>query len=548
MIPNAVTHYQTCFKAYRENDDFRPLSTIRKIVYEWLLKKEKDRLCRNAKNDFFKECNWSNLYATHSSVGTNTVYNDNFTGWALRYTHLDSELVRGRYWHVDIGVKEEDDVATFYCRVSYAHSRYDLSVEHPIPSPNTPLFIRDIVAEKSGLKVYSREKEFRLFDRPVPIKSGHGMHLADWIKSRERRYAMIVFNPDSDVLIREARNLAYDLAGKSQVLVLDDDSELADELRLFLPKELKIIRGKFRVFYPLNPAFPRPHRHRWFDPLDPDYPTKRQGLVSSLLRFYHLEEPRTITNISEVGRMVNLEILRSRLRDSSARIQDLKEFEELWDSREREFEKREKDQKRETDYILTELEETESKRKRLQSRIYALEFSTSHKKKVEKDLLIKLKEELKSRVKNLHDVVDIFSRNFKDRLIFAEEAYKSAASYAQFKVLGRAFDMLYHIGTTLFDLKFEEDQPGDIATSFYNLSGFEFAMSEGKQSKKDNSIRATRQISVNGKQYEIWPHIKFGNKPPKILRVYIAFDNDLKKIVIGHVGKHLKNATTRSMK
>ena len=158
LIPNAVTHYQTCFKAYRENDAFKPLSTIRNIVYRWLLEKEKDPLCRDAKKDFFKKCNWDNLDATHSSVGTNTVYTDNFTSWAMRYTHHDSELGPGRYWHVDIGIKEEDAVATFYCRVSYAHSRYDLSIEHPIPPTNTPRFIRDIVAEKSGLKIIAEKK------------------------------------------------------------------------------------------------------------------------------------------------------------------------------------------------------------------------------------------------------------------------------------------------------------------------------------------------------------------------------------------------------
>ena len=35
----------------------------------------------------------------------------------MRYTHRDSDLGWGRSWYVDIGVKEEDAVATFYCRV-----------------------------------------------------------------------------------------------------------------------------------------------------------------------------------------------------------------------------------------------------------------------------------------------------------------------------------------------------------------------------------------------------------------------------------------------
>ena len=297
----------------------------------------------------------------------------------MRYTHLDSELGFGRYWHVDIGVKEEDAVATFYCRVSYARNQFDTSLEHPIPPTNTPRFIRDIVTEKSGLKVYSGDKAFRLFDKPVPVKIGYGKALADWIKSPERRYAMIVFNPDSDALEKEASCLAYDLAGKSQVLVLNDDSELAEELGLYLPKELWIRRGKYRIFYPLNPAFPRPNRHRWFNPLDSDYSTKREGLVSSLLRVYQLEEPRAITNISEVGRMVSMVVLKKRLSESSVRSQDMKEFQEMWESRERDFEEREKSLKRESEHWVSELEEKEYKVWRLQSKLSALEFTTPDK-------------------------------------------------------------------------------------------------------------------------------------------------------------------------
>ena len=388
-----------------------------------------------------------------------------------------------------------------------------LSIEHPIPTTNTPGFIRYIVAEKSGLKIYSREKEFGLFDKPVPVTIGYGKPLADWIISPERRYAIIVFNPDSDALEKEAKWLAYDLAGKSQVLVLNDDPELAEELRHYLPKELRINRGKYRIFYPMNPAFPRPNRHRWFNPLDSDYSTQRQGLVSSLLRVYQLEEPRAITNISDVGRMVSMEVLRRRLSDNSVRSQDLKEFEKMWDSREQEFEEREKTLKRESEHWMSGLEEKEHEVWRLESKLSALEFSTSHEQHEGDKLLL----ELKHRVENIPEMVDMFSRIFQDRLLFAEEAFKSAKDFANcpVPVLHRAFDLLYHVGTTLFNLKFEEDKPGDIATRFQAISGFEFAMSEGKQSKKDNSIRASRRISVNGKQYEIWPHIKLGNKPPQ---------------------------------
>lgn len=544
MIPNAITHYQTGFKVFETHEDYSPLNTIRNILYGWLLIKEKDRRCRNGKKDFFRKCDWKNLYGTHSSVATNTVYTDNEKAWGFRYTHHDRDLGPGRYWHIDIGVREEEGVATFYCRVSYARSHYDLSSEHPVPPTNTPRFIRDIVAKRSGLKVFSGEKEFRLFDQPVPITAGHGKDLAEWIESKNRRYAIIVFNPASDDMRGEASQMARDLAGKSQVLILDEDPDLADELRMFLHADLWVPRGKFRIFYPLNPAFPRPDRHRWFDPLGPDYQTKRQALVSSLLRVYNLEEPKSVTNISEVGRMVSMMNLRKRLSENSASGADMDEFQSMWDSREQDFEERESTLKQETEHWMSEVEQKEDELLKVKAKLSSLEFGQTR----STDASIELLPELKRHVRDLAGIVGVYSRIYGDRLIFADEAFKSASEFANCSILDRAWDMLQHVATTLYDLKFGDGEPGDIASQFQHASGFEYAKTEGKQSKADASICASRQITVNGKKYEIWPHIKWGTKPPKTLRIHFAFCEDSKKIVIGYVGEHMRNATTRGMK
>ncbi len=544
MIPNSITHYQTCFKVFESHEEYSPLSTIQNILFGWLLIREKDRLCRNAKKDFFRKCNWNNLYNTHSSVATNTVYADTYKAWAFRYTHPDSELGNRRFWHVDIGVKEEEGVATFYCRVSFARSHYDLTSEHPVPPTNTPRFIRDIVAKRSGLKVFCGEKQFRLFDQPVPIQAGYGKQLAEWIESRNRRYAIIVFNPATDEMRGEASALARDLAGKSQVFVLDEDPDLADELHRYLNADLWVPRGKFRIFYPLNPAFPRPDRHRWFDPLDPDYPSKREALVSNLLRVYHLEEPKSVTNISEVGRMVSMMGLRKRLSENSASDADMEEFQEMWDSREKDFEARESALKQESEHWMSEVEQKDDELRKVNAKLSSLEYGQSR----SSDVSIELLPELKRHVRDLAGIVGVYSRIHEDRLIFAEEAFKSAEDFSNCQILDRAWDILHHVATTLYDLKFGDGKSGDIASQFQHISGFEYAKTEGKQSKADASICASRQITVNGKEYEIWPHIKWGTKPPKTLRVHFAFCEETKKIVIGYVGEHMRNATTRGIK
>lgn len=544
MTPNAVTHYQTGFKVSESNEGYSPLFTLQKIIYKWLLSKEDDRLCKNEKNQFFKKCDWKNLYSTRSSVATNIVYGKNLKAWGFRYTHLDSTLGNRRYWHIDIAIKEESDIAIFYCRVSFARSHYDLTSEHPVPPTNTPRFVRDIVSKKSGLNVFCNEKEFRLFDQPIPITVGHGKHLAEWINSRNRRYTIIVFNPDSDQLKTEAHTIARELAGKSQVFVLDQDSNLAEELRIYLNSDLWVPRGRFRVFYPLNPAFPRPDRHRWFDPHDIDYPAKREAVISNLLRTYHLQESGSITNISEIGRMVSMINLRKRLSENAASDADMREFQVMWDSREKYFEEREAELIQESEHWMSEVEQKEDELHKVKTKLASFDFGQSQTSGGSIDLF----PELKRHIRDLPAIVEVFSRIYCDRIIFADEAFKSAEAFRNFQIPDRAWEMLRHIATTLYDLKFGEQKTGDIASQFQNISGFEYAKTEGKQSKADSSICASRKINVNGKDYEIWPHIKWGSKPPKTLRVHFAFCEETKKIVIGYVGEHMRNSTTRTIK
>ncbi|MGJ8641743.1 MAG: hypothetical protein ACSHYA_20300, partial [Opitutaceae bacterium] len=85
----------------------------------------------------------------------------------------------------------------------------------------------------------------------------------------------------------------------------------------------------------------------------------------------------------------------------------------------------------------------------------------------------------------------------------------------------------------------------DIAKCFEDISGYEYAKTEGPNSKNSSSIRQSRMISLDGRTYEIWSHIIHGNQEPKMLRVHFAYDDERKKIIVGYVGAHMENATSR---
>ena len=547
MITNAITHYQTSFQAKARENQHKPLKIIQKFVYEWLKNKEKDPICIRDKNNFFNKCAWNELKGTCSSVKTNKVYDDNdYVAWAMRYTHSDSDMGPERFWYVDIGVTQEKEIATFYTRISYARNQYATKLNYPVPPANTPRFIRNIVSSESGLKVFSRNEAFLLLDKPIKIVAGCGKALSDWIQSKDRIYPILVINPQSKAEEKEAWKLAQQLTGKCQVIALDEDPELALEIQHYLTYDLRIPRGRLRVFYPLDPNYPKSTRHRWFDLSKEEYSEERQGLVTNLLRTYSLKENTAVTDIYEIGRRISFIRIKKRLTENSIDQNDMIEFQKMWDQREQEHENKLQDLEAESSHWMTELESSKTENFELKSKLKSITSSLPQ-KEFKDELSEKLFTLLRSQISDLLSVVNVCKCYYYPKLIFADEAIKSAKSYSKCNVIPKAWDMFKHLAVTLYDLLFIKSYSGDLASAFESISGFEYAMTEGKQSKYDAAIRRSRLINVGGVSYEIWPHIKYGNKPTKMLRIHFAIDNHKKRLIIGYVGEHMENRTSKSI-
>ena len=539
MLTNALTQYQTSFRVLSK-DERPPFGGLQNIVYGWVLEKERDRYIREDKLSFFKRCDWNNLWDTRSSRATNFFTCNEFKAWAFRYVELDKELASSLFWYTDIGIKEENNQALFYARVSYSRNEHDLNSNFEAPQSSVPRFIRYIL--DGNYKTFSQGSAFGIFSRPIPVQEngkGHGKAIADIILSNTRRYPIIVCNGGGQILDREAQALARDLAGKCQVIQFLDNPELAEEFRMYLPKELWVTHGKLRVYFGISGINLRPHRHRFFDPSDPEYPSQRKGIINGLLRNHTLEEQGCIQNISEIGRLITLSKL-GRFKEENPGNKE--EVDEIYDLV-AEIEKERDEYKIQADYFAREHDSIEAQlRSERSKRIHFDQMQiTNDIDRSQLDFISKFS----NLPEALIDVVKCFAALHASKLVVSEAALTEAMSYKNFTEVSIAWEMFYHLTHTLHKLKFESDRALDLEKVFHEQSGYELSMSEGRQTKRNSRLMALRQIECDGKPYDITPHLKWGNSEPKMLRINFAFDEDLKKIIIGYVGPHLENATSR---
>lgn len=504
MILNALNQYQTSFRV-QSKDGKDAFPALQNIVYGWIREKEKDNLVQHDKKAFFTRCDWKNLFDTRSSIGTNIFLSEEYRAWAFRYAERDRTLGQRRNWYTDIGLKKIGDEVIFYARVSYARGQHDLSATSDVPESSIPRFIRYIL--KGPYRLYSSAPAFGLFDCPVPVESPeHGESIAQLIKSSARRYPLIVCNGASADLAREARDLAYKLAGKCQVILLGDNEELARNIGSNLPRDLWVAHGKLRVFFRISGLNLNPHRHRYYDIDDPSYPEQKKGIINGLLRNHALEEDGCIQNISEIGRLLTLSKLHRFKDENPDREAEVNEVYALVDQ----IEKERDDFKQQADYFAGEHDaiETELRKERAKN----LHFAAGNQLLAMNQSRIEFVESLTNLPGTLSEVVHCFRSFFPENVIFTEDALKAAESYSEFSEINSAWQMLYHLDQTLHSLKFESTDSIDLEKVFQEKSGYALAMSEGRQTKRNSELMALRRITHDEKDYDITPHLKWGKQ------------------------------------
>ncbi len=145
--------------------------------------------------------------------------------------------------------------------------------------------------------------------------------------------------------------------------------------------------------------------------------------------------------------------------------------------------------------------------------------------------------------RDLVGVMDLIEVLYGDRIIFAPEARRSAAS-AAFQDPAVGWRVLRAMATTLYDLY--QDRVPNIEREFRDRTGLEIALGETSETRKDRELRRLRTMEMAGRTFDISPHVKFGVREPRLLRVHYAVHRGV--ILVGHCGDHLETAGTRRMR
>ncbi len=147
-----------------------------------------------------------------------------------------------------------------------------------------------------------------------------------------------------------------------------------------------------------------------------------------------------------------------------------------------------------------------------------------------------------------HAIVEMLSKLYDDRIVVSDRAWSSlkdcitspSLCWKAMMMVCRPLWLAYAEGEGNINEIFRQNPE--------TLAGFDVALSEGRETRRNPQLMKLRELSVDGKQYSIEPHLKKGNKEDAdSIRIYYAWDPESRKIVLGSIGKHLTNYTSRSI-
>lgn len=553
-----IQHYQTSFVVVGENQSGEnKLYQAQYLIGEWIKAKEFKRyksMGRNKLASFLLDGNFvrrSNYASHYSWCKTNYCIMENSLAWVVEYTHRDSD-VRDVFWVSEIGLRCFNDSGNLVVSVRIS---YKLTTEFTLmggcfsPDVSIPWCVSGLLEtfSESGCRFFSGERDVTSgIQEAITIDSVEmAEEVLSYIQSESRKLAVVLLVGETRDILNEANFLSENLFAKALVFVVPYKQEIKRVFRrqqiefnecLFIPTFVvynKELERQLRYSITDTVGIPKHHNailRGWLGchPINENGGVQDLGNIELLIRrqmYVKLEKV-----LEQCVPAADYEKVKAELQDVSG-LFDLSEAEKkMLEDKVGELQNRNLD---------LEIEKEDIKDKHA-SQIYNL--------KVQQESLslksIEYKDVLPRSYPNSFEALRAFAPFFR-HLAFSERAWDPALSYRQFKDFDVAWEMLHDLDQKLWNIMFVTR--GDIEHEFNSSSTYQYARGEGRQTTNDSRLSQMRKFAFEGEEYEMWAHLKYGNRPGKQLRIYFAIDNDRRRFIVGFIGEHMDNATTRAI-
>ena len=559
-----IQHYQTSFVIRNdEQSGENKLYQAQHLIGEWIKSHENKRfrmMGRDKRTSFLldggfrRRCNFKSSF---SWCKTDYCIGEDSLAWAVRYTHRDADI-RDVYWVSDIGLRsfEESKNLIVSVKISYKiSSEYALTGQKFNPDVSIPWCVEGIVESFGGSKFYSGDTDVTAGIREAVTIEGveQAQRVRSYMDSDDRKWAVVLLHGETKEVKREADYLSKNLFGKALVFIVPYKIEIKrifGNLRLefnecvFIPSfwvRDGDLAKKLRYFVTDKERLAIRHQvilHGWLGV----HPINEAGQVSDIENVQLLIRRRQYFKLSEVIKGCVSTEEYEKIKD------ELKEMSGLFDLSEAE--------KKELEEKAVKLEDRVGE---LENRNLDLEIEKEDLKEAHATEVYNIKATHESQIRrssaqvnmlpaeypNSFEALRKFVPFFSGRVVFADEAWTPALKYREFDDWENAWGMLHSLYTVLWPLVFERDC--DIANEYESRCRYGYARGEGRTTVRDNNLARMRVFTYDGKQYEMWAHIKYGNKLGEELRIHFAVDNERRRIIVGYIGEHMDNATTRTM-
>jgi hypothetical protein len=471
------------------------------------------------------------------------------TCWAMEVIHPDCPE-RARRWSAEATLrKNEDGTVRFTTVVKHWMIPYYIGEYPEPPSASVPAYVRTILNDRA---LVCKRGDAVIRSRPVTVTTRNARQVYERLISKERLlpFVLIAFHTASNRFLVDATRVADAVLGNAAVYALSAESAV-DEMNYYLGDVLSCESGTVRVYLPhvdrCDPANARLHRY-----LSASF-IEQHGedgiirfLTNGLSRNGATFRLSDLTAFADIFSERRKHAIKTLATESQGRTQEAsmvwEENDRLaleasnWEAMAIQYDSENAQLREENNGLKYRIDEAERVRQRiddLQSQVAGIP-------------------QLSALPTNLAEVLERLVTLFPNRIVFTEDAKAAAEEYSneqgrfwcKLEQLALAWKMVFDAATHLYELVFQQ-QSKRLEEDFDAVSQFELGMTEGKQTKKDARLMKLRKTAYKGKEYDITPHIKYGNKAPKMLRLHFAIDRDTRLLVIGHFGDHLDNSSTR---